>query len=165
MIRHVAQCRLALRVEPASHAREVSVPGCVRQIVGQRPDAQQQWKQLRLCIRERELEGLRRGRRLPPQYRGIEVEQGRDEFPAIVQRGHFDQAHLKCHTRIRQRPCFVSQSIDKGCKVAVVQRASDPFHDETPPQSGLGNVDEVGLVADEMPDKCGASRAAIDVAS
>ena len=42
MIREVAQCRLALRVEPASHACEVPVPGCVWQIVGQGPDAQQQ---------------------------------------------------------------------------------------------------------------------------
>jgi hypothetical protein len=88
------------------------------------------------------------GRR-PPKCRGIEIEQGRDEFPAIDQRGHFDQAHLKCHRRIRQRPCFAPQSIDKGRQVAVVQRASDPFHDETPPQLGLGNVDEVGRVGDE----------------
>ena len=46
---------------------------------------------MRLRVRDRELDGLRRGRRLAPQYRGIEVEQGRDEFPAIVQRGRSDE--------------------------------------------------------------------------
>ena len=57
MIREVAQCRLAPRVEPASHACEVPVPGGVWQIVGQGPDAQQRRKQMGLRIRERESNG------------------------------------------------------------------------------------------------------------
>jgi len=46
MIREVAQCSFAIRVEPASHACEVPAAGGVRQIVGQWPDPHQQRKQM-----------------------------------------------------------------------------------------------------------------------
>ena len=41
------------RVEPASYPCKVPVPGCVWQIVGQRPDPLQYWNQMGLRIRER----------------------------------------------------------------------------------------------------------------
>ena len=63
----------------------------MRQIVRQRPDAGEQWNEVRLRVGERELDGLRWRRRLAPQDRGIEVEKGGDEFPAIVQRGRPDE--------------------------------------------------------------------------
>ena len=58
VIRDVAKCRLALRIEPRSHAGEVPVSGCVWEIVGHRPDAQQYRKHMGLHVRERELNGL-----------------------------------------------------------------------------------------------------------
>src|SRR5262245_1578970 len=52
VIREVAQGRLVRQIEPASDACKVAVPGCVRQVVGQRPDPLQNWNEMGMRIRE-----------------------------------------------------------------------------------------------------------------
>ena len=111
MIGEVAKRRLARRVEPASHACEVSAPGCVWQIVGHRPYAQQHRKQLGLRIRERVHNGPaeRTGgwrRHSAVQHSGIEIKKRLKESCAIVQRRRcsFDQKNLKFHASVGQQP-------------------------------------------------------------
>src|SRR6266446_1846849 len=133
MIRQVAQCRLALRVEPAFHACEVSIPGCVRQIVGQAPDTQQRRKQTGLRIREREFNGLRWRRLATAQHSGIEIKKSSNESFAIAQYRPLDQSDLEFHACVCQHPWLAAQSADKGCQVAVVQRAHDLSHGKSLP--------------------------------
>ena len=163
MIREVAQCRLALRVEPASHACEVPVPGCVWQIVGQRPDPQQHRKQMGLRIREREFNGLRWRRHATVQHSGIEIKKsGNESSRRSFSTATLDQPDLEFHACVRQQPCFAPQSVDKGCQVALVHRARDLLLDKSLPGPGGIGVVNVGLVRDEVLDKCGTSRPAID---
>jgi len=108
MIREVSQGRPALAVEPACHPCEVTIPGCVRQIVGHGPDLQQHRKQMGLRIRERVYEGpagpvvghARERRRGTVQYGRIEIKKRLKESCAIVQRCRraLDQTHLELHT-------------------------------------------------------------------
>src|SRR5919197_2698721 len=51
---------------------------------------------------ERELDGLRLRRRLAPQDRGTEVEEGGDELAAIVQRCPPDDLRLQLHERFTE---------------------------------------------------------------
>ena len=86
MILEIAQRRRAGLVEPLLHPREVAHACRMRQIVRHWPDAGEDWNEVRVRVRECELDGLRWRRRLAPQDCGIEVEKGDDEFSAIVQR-------------------------------------------------------------------------------
>ena len=102
VILDIAQRRRAGLVEPLLHPREVAHACRMRQIVRQRPDAGEQWNEVCPRVRERELDGLRWGRRLAPQDRGIEVEKGGDEFPAIVQRCPPDDAPPETPRRLHR---------------------------------------------------------------
>ncbi len=97
MLVGIAQCRRAGLVEPVLHARQVAHARRVRQIVRQWPDAGEQWDEVCVRVRECELDGLRRGRWLAPQYRGIEIEKRGDESPAAVERCAADEPILKVH--------------------------------------------------------------------
>src|SRR4051812_44455833 len=97
MIFDIAQSRRSGGVEPPLHPREVAHACGVRQIVRKRPDTGEHWNEVCPRVCEREFDGLRSRRRLAPQYRGIEVEKGGDEFPAILQRGPADDLRLKLH--------------------------------------------------------------------
>src|SRR5262245_57446386 len=90
VVLEIAECRRAGLVEPPLDVREVSHRGRMRQIVRYGPDARDQWKEVRLVVGERELDGLRWQRRLAPQNCGIEIEQGGDDGFAIVQDGRAD---------------------------------------------------------------------------
>src|SRR5262249_45752015 len=59
LIREVAECRPALRVEPASHAFEVAVPGCMEQVDRHGQDAKKHGKHMGFLTRERKFNGLR----------------------------------------------------------------------------------------------------------
>ena len=74
---------------------------------------------MRPRIGERELDGLRWGRRLAPQYRGIEVEKGGDEFPAIVQRCPPDDVRLKLHEGFTEQPRLTLQNANERRQVAI----------------------------------------------
>ena len=91
----------------------------MRQIVGQRPDAGEQWNEVCPHVGERELDGLRRGRRLAPQDRGIEVEKGGDEFPAVFQRGRPDDVRLKLHEGFTEQPRLTLEKANERRQVAI----------------------------------------------
>ena len=91
----------------------------MRQIVRHRPDAGEQRNEVRVRVRERELDGLRRRRRLAPQDCGIEVEKGGDEFPAIVQRRRLDELILKRHEGVTEQPRLTLQLADERRQVAL----------------------------------------------
>ena len=80
---------------------------------------------MQVCVRvsDRELDGLRWRRRLAPQYRGIEVEKGGDEFSAIVQRCALDEPGLKPHARVTKQPRLTLQPADERRQVAILDRA------------------------------------------
>ena len=135
MIVEIAQRRRAGLVEPVLHPREVAHACRMRQIVRQRPDAGEYWNEVCLRVRERELDGLRLGRRLAPQECGIEVEKGGDEFPAIVQRCRPDEPGLKPHVGFTEQPRLTLQPADERRQVAIVDRAADLLHDKRLPRS------------------------------
>ena len=70
----------------------------MRQIVRHRPDAGEEWNEVRVRIGECELDGLRRGRRLSPQERGTEIEKSDDEFSTIVQCRGLDEFNLNAYS-------------------------------------------------------------------
>ena len=72
--------------------------------------------------REREFDGLRWRRRLAPQYRGIEVEQRRDEFPAILQRGPLDDPGLKLNEVFTEQPWLTAEEAKECRQVLVAAR-------------------------------------------
>ena len=163
MIREVAQGRLARRVEPASHACEVPVPGCVRQIVGHGPDAQQHRKQMGLRIREREFNGLRWRRHATVQHSGIEIKKSRNESCAIVRSTarsinptwNFTHASDSIHASRRNPPTKDVRSPSFTARTTCCMTKAC----QGPAGSALVNVE---LVRDEVLDKCGTSRPAID---
>ena len=164
MILDIAQRRRAGLVEPVLHAREVAHACRVRQIVGQRPDAGEYWNEVRVRVRERELDGLRRRRRLAPQECGIEVEKSDDEFFAIVQRGFPDERHLKLHEGFTEQPRLTLQPADERRQVALVDRPLDLPHDKRLPRSDRSGVREVHRsLFDEGLDEGEAAQASIDV--
>ena len=87
-------------------------------------------------IRERKLDGLRWGRRLAPPDRGIEVEQGGDDFSAIVERCRPDEPGLKLHVDLTEQPPLTLQCADERRHIAIVGRAADLLHDKRRPRSG-----------------------------
>ena len=96
-------------VEPPLHAREVAHARRMGQIVRYRPDAGEQWNEVRIRVGDCVLDSLRRGRRLAPQYCGIEVEKRADECLAIVQRRDFDEPSLKSHVVVTKQPRLTLQ--------------------------------------------------------
>ena len=164
MIREVAQRRPARRVEPAFHACEVPVPGCVRQIVGHGPDPQQHRKQMGLRIREREYNGPGWRRHGTVQHSGIEIKKRLKESCAIVQATavlsinrtwNFTCASDSSHAS-RRNPSTkdVRSPSCSAPSICCLTKACQGL-------PGSGFVD-VGLVLDEVLDKCGTSRPAID---
>jgi hypothetical protein len=96
MIREFAQSGLARRVEPASHPCEVPISGCVWQIVRQRPDPQQHWKQMGMPIRERVYKGPGWRRHGTVQHSGVEIKKRRKEIFQSSRRP-LDQPDLELH--------------------------------------------------------------------
>ena len=113
-------------------------------------------------VGERELDGLRRGRRLAAQDRGIEVEKGGDEFPAVVQRGRPDELRLKLHEGFTEQPRLTLQKADERRQVAILDRPADLLHDETPSTARPPSRARVSVV-DEVLDEGEAPDASIDV--
>ena len=65
--------------------------------------------------------------------RGIEVEKGGDEFPAIVQRCRPDESSLKLHAGFTEQPRLTLQTRRRTpSRSPSVDRAADLLHDETP---------------------------------
>src|SRR5262249_45172981 len=93
--------------EPAPHPREVAHSCRVRQIVRQRPDAGEEWKEVGPRVGGCELDGLWWGRRPGPQECGVEVEKGDDDLPTIVQRGPSDDRRLKTYAVIAEQPRLI----------------------------------------------------------
>ena len=134
----------------------------MRQIVRHRPDTGEQWNEVRVRVRECELDGLRWGRRLAPQDCGIEVEKGADEFPAIVLKTcGFDELGLKRHVGVAQQPRLTLQTADERRQIAVVDRAPDLLHDEHLPQSERCDLRKVRFL--ESLDERDAVGASVDV--
>ena len=147
----------------------------MRQIVGQRPDAGEHWNEGCPRVGERELDGLRRRRRLAAQDRGIQVEQDGDEFPAVVQRGRPDEVRLKLHEGVTEQPRLTLEQANERRQVAVPDwwrhrgrvtapgrdRPADLLHDETLPQADRRRVP--GPVFDEVADEGVAPDTSIDV--
>src|SRR5262245_20150829 len=104
MILDIAQRRRAGLVEPPLHPREVAHARRMRQVVRRWPDAGEEWNELCPRVRERELDGLRCGRRLMPQDRRIEVEKSGDEFLATLERCALDDLRLKLHEGFAEQP-------------------------------------------------------------
>ena len=101
----IAQCRCARVVEPLLHSREVTHACRMRQIVGQWPDAREDRNDVGVRVSECEFDRLRLWRGwLTPHDRGILFEQGRDEFPATLQRSAFDDPRLKLHEVLTEKP-------------------------------------------------------------
>jgi hypothetical protein len=133
----IAQGGGARLVEPALHPRQVAHACRMRQIVGQRPDAGEYWNEVCPRVGECELDGLRLGRWLTPQERGIEVEKGDYEVPAVVQRGRCDEPSLKLDAGFTKQPRLTLQPADERRQIAIVLRAPDLPHDKRLPRSGL----------------------------
>src|SRR5688572_20593656 len=66
LVSEVAQCRLALCVEPALHALQVAHACRMGKVVWYRPDAREQWKELRRSVGQCLFDVLRRRWRLAP---------------------------------------------------------------------------------------------------
>lgn len=112
MMREVAQRRFAICVEPSFDACEVPAAGGVRQIIGQRPDPQQQRKQMSLHIGECEFNGLRWRRNAAVKQSRIETKKRGNESSAIVKHRYFDQPYLEFHLFLRRQPRFAPQSLN-----------------------------------------------------
>src|SRR5215469_11002630 len=136
----------------------------MRQIVRQWPDAGEDWNEVWPRVCDCELEGLRSQRWLAPQESGIQVEQRRDEFPAIAQRSPLDETHLKPHAGFTKQPPLALQPADESRQVAVVDRAHDLLHEKRLPRSGRCGVREVQRsLGDEIVEEGEAAHASVDV--
>jgi hypothetical protein len=91
----------------------------MRQIVRQRPDAGDERNDVCICIGERELDRLRRRRRLAPQDRRIHVQKSGDELSETLQRGPLDESRLKLHERLAEQPGLTLQQANERRQVAV----------------------------------------------
>src|SRR5262245_42757600 len=112
MMREVAQCGLAFRIEPFFYAREVPASGRVWQVVGHRPDPQERRKQMALRISKGEVDPRWRTHRTVKQ-RGIEIQKTGNESFVIVQHGLLDHSGLEFHVSVPQHPRFSPQYVDK----------------------------------------------------
>src|ERR1700682_3997397 len=96
-----------------------------------------------------------------PQYRGIKVEKGGDEFTAIVRRCDLDESDLKVHPVVAQEPRRTLQLADERRQIVIVNRTGDPFDDERLPRSC---VDRMGRsVLDKMPNERATAGIFVDV--
>jgi hypothetical protein len=65
-----------------------------------------------------------------------------------------------------QQPRFAPQSIHKRCQIAALSGILDLLFDKRlPGPAWIGSRAKIGLVFDEVLDKCGTSRPAIDARS
>jgi hypothetical protein len=160
VIRYVAECRLALSVEPALHPREIAHARRMGQIVRYCPDTGEQWNEMRLRVRERDFDGLVWRRRLAPQNRGLEVEQRGNDGPAIVQRRDPDELTLKVHPVVTEQSRLTLQPADECRYIAYMGSARDLVHDKRDPQSGPFRVRSSFF--DEVRDEGAAAHAAMD---
>src|SRR5690349_15799579 len=133
----------------------------MRQIVRQWPDSGEERNEVCPRVREGKLDGLRWGRRLAPQYRGIEIEQSGDELPAIFQRRGPDELSLKLHEGLTKQPRLPLQPARERGQITVVDGARDLLHDEPLPQSDRCRMGR--SLFDEVCDECLAPPACIDV--
>ena len=74
---------------------------------------------MRPRVGKRELDGLCLRRRLAPLDRGIEVEKGGDELPAVLQRCAPDDVRLKVHEGFTEQPRLTLQQANECRQVAV----------------------------------------------
>ena len=88
---------------------------------------------MRVRVSECVLDGLRRRWRLAPQYRGIEIEQGGNDGPAIVQGGRPDEPILKVHPVVTEQSRLTLQPADERRHIAIVGTARDLVHDKRDP--------------------------------
>ena len=108
--------------------------------------------------------GLRLRRRLAPQDCRIEVEQGGDDFPAIVQRGRPDEPILKLHAVVTEQPRLTLQPADERRHIAIVGTArltcsmTNAFH-------GPARCRVRSASFDEVLDEGAAAHASIDVSA
>jgi hypothetical protein len=100
----IAQCGSAGLAEPLLHAGEVAQRGRMGQVIRQWPESREKRNQLSVRIRGGELDRLRWGRWLAPQYRRIQVEKSGDEFAATIQRRVLNQPLLKAHPGVTKQP-------------------------------------------------------------
>src|SRR5262245_54635586 len=106
VILDVAECRCTGVIEPLLHPREVAHACRMRQIVRHWPDASEDRNDVRVRIRECELDRLRWWRRLTSQDRWIQIEKCGDEFSASVERGELYDPGLKLHEAVTEQRRF-----------------------------------------------------------
>jgi hypothetical protein len=117
LISEVAQCRLALRVEPALHAREVAHARRMDKVVWYWPDAREYREEMRCCIGQCLFDVLRRRWPLAPRYRRMDVEKRADEyFKAVVERRDANQPVLKPHEVVTKQVAAVGWA--SACRVS-----------------------------------------------
>jgi hypothetical protein len=97
LIGEIAQRSRTGFVEPSLHTRQVAQTCGMRQIVWKRPDAGEQWDDVRPCVGHRVFDGRRIGR-LAPQHGGIDIEKSDDEVRAIAERRDREEPGLKLQT-------------------------------------------------------------------